>query len=322
MKLFDQRGFVPAAVRNKTDAALNKLAWANSGLSYSGAEFSVWRTADWEYGVNLYVPTDPCYTIDGESYDSFTGDFTEYLVTAQPDGFTSPFFTSQTSNWMYSTWEPEGITVATAPTAFGGFFITAQVFGAPEIFKNLDDDWTVDGAKIEISCSSINFHLQTAQRFLDGSPDIITDVYDHPDLSFVVIALLRDGSYEVVGSFPAGGSSFASPRTLVSDATSMVQEMWDRKRDGVTVGYGVVVSFGVASGGSLHDLLDGCRQPNTSEFVFIPEGATCPTPFRAVTVQWTLDWANPVITGLRIKVAPPDIYDKKDVITEPLPPMD
>jgi hypothetical protein len=30
MKLFDQRGFVPASVRNKTDAAISKLAWADS----------------------------------------------------------------------------------------------------------------------------------------------------------------------------------------------------------------------------------------------------------------------------------------------------
>jgi hypothetical protein len=194
----------------------------------------------------------------------------------------------------------------------------------PEIFQRMDSNWTVEAAKIEVSCAAASYSKRTETEVPDGMGGFTltsVTVTSNPSMSYTMLALLNDGSFEVVGSFPAPTSSHDTPATGVFDGTSVVQAMWARHLDGVTVGYAVILTTAVASTGTLLDYFEGMRPPNPGVLWFPGDGG-CPKQYFPTCDFWNLSWSNPVITGLRIKVAPPDTYDKKDVITEPLPPMD
>lgn len=257
----------------------------------------IFRSADWEYGVNLYSEGDPCYDpISGEAYGSFTGTYTEYLQTTRPPGFDHPYFTTSSTNWMFRAWEPTGVMISTAPTAAGGFCVSTAPIGFPGAITRMPDSCTIAEAMMEVTCPFLHYHKQTITHHLDGSPDDIVDEYDSSELSYVVLALLFDGSYEFVCSFPTSGESHDEPRTRVVDCTELMQAIYARRHDVRTREFHIMVGFADLSG----DIIESLRYPNPYEMV-IPEGDACPVPFASVIMQETWDWGNPSIGQLWIK---------------------
>ncbi len=299
MILIDHRGWVPANLPNKTEATLDKMRWVKSGFSGAGGnvtQLTTARSARWVYDADFFELGEPCYQVAA----GYSQVFETYTESFSPDP-TGPMF-------MHS-----GFALAEL-AAEGSLYIGASVFGSPTAFKCMSDGCTIEAATATVISPSAYFsYFVKTTTTVDGD-GTLSSTYEYPTtdprLSHTILAVMRDGTTQSLGSFPA--QSHTTEISEVVSLTGVVQEMWARKRDGSTLGYATVMSMG-ASAGDANALVRSLRQPANVAMYNVP-GQSCPYSYRPYSEEWTLQWGNPSITDLRIKIGWPSTRDKGNVV--------
>lgn len=307
MKLFEQRAFVPSSLVNKTQAAIDALGWVKTsfGLLAGSPNLHFESHADFVYDFTVYPDDSPC---------------AHQLQSTGSGYYRIDSLTNYGPNHWGQRYSGDGDNIVVADASF-----SASILGFPSVFATLADNTIIDQAVCEVTCSATFYN-----SYLTITP--VQDVggwhfeYDyHEDtepvqLSYVVLAYMKGGGTQVVGS--VAGTPNGKVETI--DVTSLVQDMWSRKRDGSTLGFAVAVGFGVDAVTDPEDgyaFMETLRLPNACQF-FFPTGATCPVTYQSPQNIHQLAWSNPALTNLRVKVQNSSDPDSGDVMQQRFPVLD
>lgn len=294
-KMVDNRGLVSASLINKTQHALDALKWVRTFPAYTGVSYGVYAIGGWTY-AGTYFTSGPC--VDKLSGFPGTYDTTQREVHFEISG-------AETHNIISSGYESTHLLEPASADA--SIDILGTSFGQLDVFKYLPDTWSVAEAVIEVTSPFVSFDKTIIEMTpLDpiGFDTVETHEYEAPDMTYIVLAIKRDGSAEVIGDFPAPPNSHDDPVTGVFNATSVVQAMWARKRDDSTLGYVVIMGLGANSASDIGGYLDSLRQPQPGAMHTFATG--CPQQYYPHWESWNLRWSNPTINQVRVKFTVPD----------------
>ena len=302
MKMIDHRAFVPASLVNKTADAIDALQWVDTAMVPlpGGVLLGYSQEKLWLYETIIAPSGTPC--------------------AGQPIGATGVVVSETLNDIPYGTinYITRLYTNGDGNFPMARLSYSSSVLAAPAIFATLSDDAVIEQAMIQMYTPSVVY--SKSETILSPGNAETTSTTVPTYLGYAIFAALKNGTVEFIGSFPSGPMNKAS----VTDGTALIQEMWARKRDGVTVGYGVIMSLAEGGLGAPSEYLDALKLPSAVVTVdFDNDGLiSCSERFLcSPQVSESLTWGSPSVQAIRLKVRYPN-GDSRDVVTPRWPTLD
>lgn len=302
MNLLDHRAILPHDLLYKTGAAISALSTVRTHMlgPVDATELVFFHAITRQYDADPYE-SGPCM---GE-IETLLDTYTEF-TTSDPGSLTGNSISNGYSGSGHS---------AAPDEVDSQILIQGSPVGPPAAFKDVPDNWELVSATAEITSPSCTLQLTTSTQTVTGGgtgvlvDTVVTDT--SASMTYTVLAVLKGGGHEVIGSCPAPSTSHIGSLTSVEDFTDIAQAMWARKRDGVTIGYMIISSLGVFSDMSVAEMTEASLPAQSGELYFPAVG--CPFKYNPYRQWYSLEWGNPSIGALNLEFAPPELTNR-DVV--------